>query len=148
MTDPHHIDGSWNQQVLFLTCINFNFSIASIIKYTVKLLIHSPTSTIGILKWDKQFHPTLSWACDYLSMVGLKLNRVSKRGPRASSQVSPNINVVECCMLCTNTSWNVNSRADSGLASSQWETSLQSNAVSHWLGANLETSLLKRTVPT
>ena len=27
--------------------------------------------------------------------------------------------------------------ADSRLASSQWETSLQSNAVSHWLGANL-----------
>ena len=29
-------------------------------------------------------------------------------------------------------------KADSRLASSQWETSLQSNAVSHWLGANLE----------
>ena len=27
-------------------------------------------------------------------------------------------------------------RADSTLAPSQWETSLQSNAVSHWLGAN------------
>ena len=29
-------------------------------------------------------------------------------------------------------------KADSRLASSQWGTSLQSNAVSHWLGANLE----------
>ena len=29
-------------------------------------------------------------------------------------------------------------RADSRLAPSQWETSLQSNLVSHWLGANLE----------
>ena len=29
-------------------------------------------------------------------------------------------------------------RADSRLAPSQWETALQSNAVSHWLGANLE----------
>ena len=28
-------------------------------------------------------------------------------------------------------------RADSRFASSQWETSLQSNAISHWLGANL-----------
>ena len=28
-------------------------------------------------------------------------------------------------------------RVDSRLAPSQWETSLQSNAVSHWLGANL-----------
>ena len=33
-------------------------------------------------------------------------------------------------------------RADSGFALSQWETSLQSNAVSHWLGANLESALV------
>ena len=33
-------------------------------------------------------------------------------------------------------------RADSRLAPSQWETSIQSNAVSHWLGANLESALL------
>ena len=33
-------------------------------------------------------------------------------------------------------------RAEFRLAPSQWETSLQSNAISHWLGANLESSLL------
>ena len=33
-------------------------------------------------------------------------------------------------------------RVDSRLATSQWETSLQSNAVSHWLGANLESALI------
>ena len=33
-------------------------------------------------------------------------------------------------------------RADSRVAPSQWETSLQSNAVSHWLGANLGSALL------
>ena len=32
-------------------------------------------------------------------------------------------------------------RADSRLAPSQWETSLQSNVISHWLGANLESVL-------
>ena len=32
-------------------------------------------------------------------------------------------------------------RADSRLAPSQWETSLQNNAVSHWLGASLESTL-------
>ena len=32
-------------------------------------------------------------------------------------------------------------RANSRLARSQWETSIQSNAVSHWLGASLESSL-------
>ena len=34
-------------------------------------------------------------------------------------------------------------RADSRLAPSQWETSLQSNTVYHWLGANLESALLQ-----
>ena len=32
-------------------------------------------------------------------------------------------------------------RADSRLAPSQWETSLQSNAIFHWLGAHLESAL-------
>ena len=32
-------------------------------------------------------------------------------------------------------------RADFSLAPSQWETSLQSKAVSHWLGANLKSAL-------
>ena len=33
-------------------------------------------------------------------------------------------------------------RADSRLAPSQWETSLLSNAISHWVGANLESDLV------
>ena len=32
-------------------------------------------------------------------------------------------------------------KADSRLAPSQWETSLQSNGISHWLGANLESAV-------
>ena len=32
-------------------------------------------------------------------------------------------------------------RTDSRLALSQWDTSLQSNDVSYWLGANLESTL-------
>ena len=34
------------------------------------------------LGMGKQFHPTLYCACDYLSMLGLKLNHISKRGHR------------------------------------------------------------------
>ena len=33
---------------------------------------------------DKQFHPTLHWARDYLSMLGLKLIHVSKGAPGIS----------------------------------------------------------------
>ena len=32
------------------------------------------------LGMDEQFHSTLYWACNKLSMLGLKLNHVSKRG--------------------------------------------------------------------
>ena len=37
--------------------------------------------------------------------------------------------------------WILISRADSKFAPKQWETSLQSNVVSHWLGANLQSAL-------
>ena len=37
-------------------------------------------------------------------------------------------------------------RADSRFAPSQWETSLQSNAVSQWLGANLESALYPKSL--
>ena len=40
---------------------------------------------------------------------------------------------------CTTRAWNF--KADSRFAPSQWETLLQSNAVSHWLSANLESAL-------
>ena len=33
------------------------------------------------LGMDKLFHPTVYNGCNYLSMLGLKLNQVSKRGP-------------------------------------------------------------------
>ena len=45
------------------------------------------------------------------------------------------------CALMWDRSYQSEHRADSRLASSQWETALQSNAVSHWLGANLESAL-------
>ena len=32
------------------------------------------------LRMDKKFHLTLCWACNYLSMLGLKLTHVSERG--------------------------------------------------------------------
>ena len=36
------------------------------------------------LKMHESYHPTLYWACDYLSTLGLKLIHVSKRDPRLS----------------------------------------------------------------
>ena len=36
---------------------------------------------------DKEFHPTFYQACDYLSMLGLKLNHVSKRGHKSFTRL-------------------------------------------------------------
>ena len=45
------------------------------------------------------------------------------------------------------TNISINCRVDCRLASSQWETSLQSNTVSHWLGTNLESAITWRCTP-
>ena len=44
--------------------------------------IHSYKLSLGMDEW---FHPTVYWACDYLSMLELKLYHVSKRGPSSWS---------------------------------------------------------------
>ena len=48
----------------------------------MKLFIHSQTSTVQPNRWSlamgKLFHPTLYWACDYLSMRGLELIHLVK----------------------------------------------------------------------
>ena len=62
------------------------------------------------LGMDKSFHPTVYWACNYLSMLRLKLNYASKRGPW--------IPVIHCHLHCcvrnklTNTSQPIGEWAD------------------------------------
>ena len=46
---------------------------------------------------------------------------------------------VKCYISCCPAS--MCNRADSRFAASQWEISLQSNTISHWLGANLQSAL-------
>ena len=46
-------------------------------------------------------------------------------------------------LVTKNSQWNLH-RADSRLAPSQWEKALQSNTLSHWLGANLESALWQK----
>ena len=54
----------------------------SITKYGMKIPIYSQISTVQPLKGiDKFLHPTLNWACDYISILGLKLNISVKADP-------------------------------------------------------------------
>ena len=54
----------------------------------MKLLIHSLMQRCNRLSWgmDKWFDPILYNGCNYLSMLGLKLDHVSKRGPWCAFQ--------------------------------------------------------------
>ena len=52
--------------------------------------------SLGMGKWS---HPTLEWTCDYSSMLRLKLNHVSKMGPRG--HVATSCVYVICYILHT-----------------------------------------------
>ena len=49
------------------------------IPYSFPIFKGAAVEICGMNKW---LHPTLYWVCDYLSMLGLKLIYVDKRGPR------------------------------------------------------------------
>ena len=65
---------------LLPTWINFN---SSTDKMWNEITYAFPTPTV-ILGMDMQFHPTLYYGCNYLSMLWLKLIHVIKRGQRAT----------------------------------------------------------------
>ena len=84
------------------------------------------------LEMDKIFHSTHYNGCNHLSMLRLNLNHI------------PGIKELsgECADLLSSSNTNTKyHRAASRLAASKWGTSLQSNAISHWLGANLESTM-------
>ena len=47
----------------------------------LKISENNGTEEIGLVTPTPELHPTLYNGCNYLSMLGLKLNHVSKRGP-------------------------------------------------------------------
>ena len=104
-------------------CIFLNENVWISIKISLKFVPKGPINNIPalvhIMAWRRLTHRTSSpGQISFLSM----LNKISANERRR---------------------WMHNVfRADSKLAHSQWETSLQSNAVSHWLGANLEWALV------
>ena len=75
-------------------------------------------------------HPTLSRPAKGHSIVCLRNHSFPQLGYSNAT-----------CDKSAQITLEVHVRVDSRFAPNQWETSLQSNAVSHWLGANLESVL-------
>ena len=73
----------------------------------------------------------LRWSSDSKTLGSMSIRPCSLLSERMISTTLTRIGGV---------TWRI--RADSMFVPSQWETSLQSNAVSHWLGANLESVFL------
>ena len=69
------------------------------------------------------------------SLVGME-KMYRRTGENCSISIADALDILPAC-----TKPSISYRADFRLAPSQRETSLQSNAVSHWLGANLESAL-------
>ena len=101
-------------------------------------------------KWMK--HPTKEWSKGQTMLPGISFNHSwhlmvhwaqykSKVNNWAEFQGKDNFPITDKTVVRKSYLENGNFRADSKLAPSQCETSLQSNAVSHWLGAKLESAL-------
>ena len=60
---------------------------------------------------------------------------------KLTDPLSNNISRCDILVRMSSVKWTYN-RNDSRFSPSQWETSLQSNAVSHWLGANIKSGLI------
>ena len=67
---------------------DFRYALKSIDQITSdEIADNSQNSTAALLKFGngKVFFPTLHWAYDYLSMLGLKLTHINERGSRSCS---------------------------------------------------------------
>ena len=83
-----------------------------------------------LLSFHSHFNYISSSGSNWIQFTFGSANRLAPHRPKQALEQT-----VELFMI-----WDTH-RVDSRLAPCQWETSLQSNAVSHWLGASLESAL-------
>ena len=107
--------------------------------------------------WDKKFMVVCkNWQqCQHRNLPvigGFPSQRASNAGnvsiwwryhvcKRCSTSMKLSTRFTHCFFVVVVGSLWLHLRADSRLPPSQWEASLQNNATSHWLGANLESAL-------
>ena len=110
----------------------------------LKIIIFDPTlisnvSLIGINLVDKLlqnvpniFQAMQTWECRSITFLSLPQTLLKNMLENATMRHVPCAAAFDVVIF----------RADSRHSPSQWETSLQSNTVSHWLCANLESALI------
>ena len=111
----------------------------SVITYQNKYqyLLYEWTPTINSLLGT--FDHKLYWVQHYIFILCMHPVNERRRYIVTSSLIGWEHTQNDPCIFVQVSS--IKYRADSRLVPSQWETSLQSNAVSHWLSANLQSAL-------
>ena len=136
---PHLLRGQWVNNHLYVLC------------FQTKYRVINKDQWFNVLEFSRLIHPDLSnyeedGACkckkfQCLTCREICMNWLKKQifGRRVNKNfLMPKYHYHG---LLQNWYCQYVSRVDSRFAPSQCETSLQSNAVSHWLGANLESAL-------
>ena len=90
-------------------------------------------ATVEFYEWISNFIPHFTGACDYLSMLGLKLNHVRKRGHWSFNTLITSVFTY--------------SGNHSVYRFSKWDTTLHCNGVPHWLSLHPELSMGQLTSP-
>ena len=96
---------------------------------------------------EKQFHPTLYWECDYLSMVGWKLIHVNRKGPAWFYRREDYHNKGDN-MLLWRTHWMQNGTKKLSWPWMKWRTTTSSNGnIFHVFGSLWGESTCHRSIP-
>ena len=98
-------------------------------------ILVTPTLWLPILPWSNYGPPMLLGLPRKYYLVHISVTEKPKFAVHCK-----NCRHTFCCVYCQLES--TAHRADFSFAPSQWETPLQSNAVSHWLGAKFSISLV------
>ena len=124
-------------------CIFFTENVWSLLKFSLKFIPKVPIDNIPalvqIMAWRRPGDKPLSEPVIFSLLMHICITRpqwVKDRVPGCSTN-----NGNQGDMPC----YNIKFRADFRLVPSQWETSLPSNAVSHWLGTKLQSALILHT---
>ena len=81
----------WYGLTLIQALINYNMPSRVLVGITYPI----PNSKVAPLRFgmNKQFHPTLYDGCSYLSILGLTINHVGKKGPRQQGTTWINVEI-------------------------------------------------------
>ena len=94
---PAHVVASghfYQQRLTLIPAWISNYTHCNMCDEIIHPFLNLNGATVEVYKCISNFIPHFTGACDYLSMLGLKLNHVSKSGPRPSPSTLTTVTLV------------------------------------------------------